>query len=58
MLEKVSNNFFFMVAYNHGGYSFSFSTSFLVVFGDFLGDSFSTSFLLIKKTASTLYNYS
>lgn len=50
--------FFFMVAYNHEGYSFSFSTSFLVVFGDFLGDSFSTSFLLIKKTASTLYDYS
>lgn len=50
--------FFFMVAYNHEGYSFFFSTSFLVVFGDFLDDSFSTSFLLLKKTASTLYNYS
>lgn len=49
--------FFVMVAYNHEGYFF-FLTSFLVVFGDFLGDSFSTSFLLIKKTASTLYDYS
>ena len=50
--------FFLVVAYNHEGYSFFFLTPFLVVFGDFLGDSFSTSFLLIKKTASTLYDYS
>ena len=50
--------FFFMVAYNHEGYSLFFQLRSWWSFGDFLGDSFSTSFLLIKKTASTLYDYS